>query len=137
MNEYQIADMNIGMSANFQVELTAKMMKQFMLLTGDNNPLHIDGKYAKSKGFSEKVVYGMLTSSLFSRLVGVYLPGKHCLLQGIDSVFLKPAYVGDILDINGVVSYINEPYKMIEIKANITNQFGTKTSRAKIKVGFL
>lgn len=137
MNEYQLADMKMGLAASFQVQITSEMMDAFLIVSGDNNPLHIDAEYAATKGFPGRVVYGMLTSSLFSRLAGVYLPGKYCLLQGVDSVFQKPAYIGDVLVVSGVVSYINEPYKMIEIKAEIRNQNGQRISRAKIKAGFL
>lgn len=137
MNEYQLEDMRLGLEAKFQVEITSEMMDAFLAVSGDNNPLHIDSEYAASKGFPGRVAYGMLTSALLSRLVGVYLPGKHCLLQGVDSVFQKPAFIGDILEISGVVSYINEPFKMIELKAEIRNQNGQRILRAKIKAGFL
>ena len=90
---------------------------------------------SKSKGFSDRVVYGMLTSSFFSTLVGVYLPGKYCILQSIDIKFSKPVYIDDILTITGKVSYINEAYKQLEIKAVIINQDNKKVSKATIKVG--
>jgi acyl dehydratase len=88
-------------------------------------------------GYPGRVVYGLLTSSFYSTLVGVYLPGKYCLLQGLDIQFSKPVYIGEHLAISGKVTYINEAYRQIEIKANITNQNNVKISRAKIKVGVL
>ena len=84
-----------------------------------------------------RVVYGLLTSSFYSTLVGVHLPGKHCILQGIDIQFSKPVYIDDILKISGKVSYINEAYKQIEVKAVITNQENKKVSKATIKVGVM
>ena len=84
-----------------------------------------------------RVVYGLLTSSFYSTLVGVHLPGKHCILQGIDIQFSKPVYIGDTLKISGKVSYINEAYKQIEIRAFITNQNNEKVSKATIKTGVL
>jgi len=67
----------------------------------------------------------------------VYLPGKYCILQGIDIQFSKPVYIDDILTITGKVSYINEAYKQIEIKAIIINQDNEKVSKATIKVGVM
>jgi len=99
--------------------------------------LHTDVEYSKSKGFSDRVVYGMLISSFFSTLVGVYLPGKYCILQGVDIQFSKPVYIDDILTITGKVSYINEAYKQLEIKAVIINQDNKKVSKATIKVGVM
>ena len=99
--------------------------------------MHTDAEYSKSKGFSDRVVYGMLTASFFSTLVGVYLPGKYCILQGVDIQFSKPVYIDDILTITGKVSSINESYKQLEIKAVIINQDNIKVSKSTIRVGVI
>ena len=112
-------------------------MDKFLDISNDINPLHVDSNYAKKKGFPNRGVYGLLTSSFYSTLVGVYLPGKYCILQGIDIQFSKPVYIGDALKISAKVSYINEAYKQIEIKAFITNQNNEKVSKATIYTGVL
>ena len=137
MNEYKFSDIEIGLEESFEVRIDASMMDKFLDISNDINPLHVDSNYAKEKGFPGRVVYGLLTSSFYSTLVGVHLPGKHCILQGIDIQFSKPVYIGDALKISGKVSYINEAYKQIEIKAFITNQNNEKVSKATIKTGVL
>ncbi|WP_349168860.1 MaoC/PaaZ C-terminal domain-containing protein [Fusobacterium varium] len=124
------------MKASFKIKITEEMMKNFEIMTGDINPLHINQEYAKEKGMLDKVVYGMLTSSFYSTLVGVYLPGKRCLLQGIEISFKKPVYIGEEIEIYGEISYLNEAYKIAEIKAYIKNE-SKKTSTAKITVGVI
>jgi 3-hydroxybutyryl-CoA dehydratase len=113
------------------------MMGKFLDMSGDINPLHIDKKYAMECGFKDRVVYGMLTSSFYSTLVGVYLPGKHCILQGINIKYSSPVYIGDNIVVSGEVSYINTAYKQLEIKAIIKNQNNINVSRATIKVGMI
>ena len=137
MNEYKFSDIEIGLRESFEVKIDASKMDKFLDISNDTNPLHADSNYAKKKGFPDRVVYGLLTSSFYSTLVGVYLPGKYCILQGIDIQFSKPVYIGDALKISGKVSYINEAYKQIEIKAFITNQNNEKVSKATIKTGVL
>jgi len=137
MNEYKFSDIEIGLEESFEVKIDTSMMDKFLDISNDINPLHVDSNYAKKKGFPNRVVYGLLTSSFYSTLVGVYLPGKYCILQGIDIQFSKPVYIGDALKISGKVSYINEAYKQIEIKAFITNQNNKKVSKATIKTGVL
>ena len=137
MNEYKFSDIEIGLEESFEVKIDASMMDKFLDISNDINPLHVDSNYAKEKGFPGRVVYGLLTSSFYSTLVGVHLPGKHCILQGIDIQFSKPVYIGDTLKISGKVSYINEAYKQIEIRAFITNQNNEKVSKATIKTGVL
>lgn len=135
MNDYRFKDIRLHMKDSFRAEITEDMMDMFRRISGDDNPLHTESAYARSRGFAGKVAYGLLTSSLYSTLVGVYLPGKRCLLQGIDIVFSKPAFVGDVLTVSGEVSYLNDAYRVIEMKGRITNQDGVLVSRSKIKVG--
>lgn len=137
MNTFTLDDISIGLTQSFHVSVTTEMLEKFLEISQDTNPLHVDEAYALSKGFKDKVVYGLLTSSFYSTLVGVHLPGRYCILQGLDISFSKPVYVGDTLTITGEVSYINEAYKQLEIKATITNQDGTKVSKAKIKTGLI
>jgi len=137
MNSYKFEYIKIGLEEEFSVQIDSEKLKKFLEISGDINPLHVDSEYSKSKGFIDRVVHGMLTACFYSTLVGVYLPGKYCILQGIDIQFSKPVYINDILKISGKVSYINEAYKQIEIKAMITNQDNKKVSKATIKVGLL
>jgi 3-hydroxybutyryl-CoA dehydratase len=137
MNSYKFEDIKIELEESFNITIDSFMMDKFLDISGDINPLHIDKEYAKNKGFDDRVVYGLLTSSFYSTLIGVYLPGKYCILQGIDIQFSKPVFIDDKLSISGKVNYINDAYKQIEIKAKIINQDGIKVSKATIKVGVM
>jgi 3-hydroxybutyryl-CoA dehydratase len=137
MNEYLFSDIKVGLQHSFLVEIDEAKMQKFLEISGDNNPMHIDSDFAKLKGMSDKVVYGMLTSSFYSTLVGVYIPGKYAFLHSVDIQFLKPVFIGDKLVITGEVSGVNEMFRQIEVKAHIVNQYGEKISRAKIKIGLV
>ena len=63
---YKISDISVGMKESFKRTITAEMMQRFMEITADENPLHVDESYAKSKGFPNRVAYGMLTASFIS-----------------------------------------------------------------------
>jgi len=134
MNSFKFSELKQGLNLEFNIVITESMMNDFLKLSGDTNPLHIDEGYAKTNGFHSRVVYGMLTSSFYSQLVGVYLPGKYAFLQSISIDFIKPLYIGDKITIFGEVSGINELFKFIEIKSYIKRD-SVKISRAKIKVG--
>jgi 3-hydroxybutyryl-CoA dehydratase len=137
MNRYKFDEIRIGSTESFSILINQEMMTAFTEISGDINPLHVDKSYAMAKGFKDKVCYGMFTSSFYSTLVGVYLPGEFCILQGIDITFSSPVYIGDLLTIKGEVGYMNDAYRVIEVNASITNQDSKKVSKAKIKVGFL
>ena len=135
MNHYTLAEMVPGLSAEFTVTVTEEMMDQFRAITGDVSPIHIDADYAKDRGFPGRVVYGMLGASFLSTLAGVYLPGEHCLLHGVDLKFAKPIFIGDTLTVTGVVDEVNDTFREITIKASIVNQDGKKVTRAVIRAG--
>ena len=129
--------MYVGQEQSFKVEIDRSKVEKFLEISEDINPLHNDPAYAKSKGFEDRVVYGMLTSSFYSTLIGVYLPGKYAMLHSLNIQFSKPVYIGDKLKVHGKIRYINEAYKQIEIAAYISNQDGIKVSKAIIKTGVM
>ena len=137
MNIYDFKDIYLGLTASFQVVITQTLLDNFILLSGDNSPLHTDVSFARKKGHPSNPVHGMLTASFYSQLVGIHLPGKNGYSQEYKIAFTGPVYVGDILTINGKVEYINEVSKQIWIDAHIINNVGKKVSRAKIKAGLL
>ena len=135
MNRYTLQSLAPGVTEQFSVTVTEEMMRRFCEITGDVSPIHIDETFAKQNGHKGRVVYGMLSASLFSTLAGVYLPGETCLLHSVESRFAKPVYIGDTLTISGTVQEIHETFGEIVIKAAITNQNGEKVVRGVIKVG--
>lgn len=135
MNHYRLADLTPGVTESFTVTITEEMMAQFYAITGDNSPIHMNADYAAGRGYPGRVVYGMLGASFLSTLAGVYLPGEHCLLHGVDLKFAKPIFIGDTLTVTGVVDEVNDTFREITIKASIVNQDGKKVTRAVIRAG--
>lgn len=135
MNHYTLADLKPGVTESFTVTITEEMMDKFYAITGDNSPIHMDAEYAAGRGYPGRVVYGMLGASFLSTLAGVYLPGEHCLLHGMELKFAKPVFIGDTLTVTGVVDEVNDTFREITIKASIVNQHGKKVTRAVVKAG--
>lgn len=137
MNEYALGDVSVGMAQEFSVTITKAMTTGFVEISGDINPLHVDERYAESKGFRDRVVHGMLTSAFYSTLVGVYLPGKHCLLQSIKVTLHHPVFAGDDLTVRGEVTHVSEALRVMTVRGSVTNQAGDTVSKAQIQVGFI
>ncbi len=135
MNKYTIRDLHVGKKEEFTICITEEMQRTFTELTGDLNPMHLDDEYAEKNGFERKIVYGMLTASFYSTLVGVYLPGERCLFHECDVAWKKPVYIGDRLTIKGEIKEKDERFNRIFIKASILNQKGEKVSRATLVAG--
>lgn len=137
MREYKISDIFVGMKESFSKTVTEEMIQKFFDITGDENPLHKDRVFAETKGFPDRVVYGMLTASLISTLGGCYIPGKYCLIQGIEVRFAKPVFAGDELTVLGEVNRVDTELKYLEIKVTIWNQKKEKVLRGLLKAGIM
>ena len=137
MNEYLIDELNVGKEEFFRVKITEEKVEQFAMITGDYNPLHTNDFYAMEKGFSRKVVYGMLTASFFSTLAGMYLPGKYSLIQGVELKLVKPVYISDELIVKGTVEEIHQSVQTIDVRVEIFNQIDEKVVKGKMRIGFL
>jgi len=137
MRQYSYGEVEIGQTEAFDVEVTEDMQAMFLRISGDNNPMHTDEAYAKSKGFKSRLVYGMLTASFYSTLVGTLLPGEKCLFHEADVKFRKPVFAGDILEISGQCAEKHDALKLLIIKAKIRNQNKDLVSTAKLQVGVL
>ena len=135
MNSYRWRDLYVGMSHTFSASVTAPMMRRFLEDSGDDNPLHVDAAFAREQGFDDVVVYGLLSASYYSTLVGVHLPGRHAVLQGIQVDFVKPLYVDMPLEVRGEIVHLSDAVRRVEIVANIVTRSGEILSKAKLKVG--
>ncbi len=135
MNTYTYEELEVGMKESFQVTLTQEMQDLFLQITGDENPLHRSAEYAKNKGYEDKVVYGLLTSSFLSTLAGMYLPGERSLIHSVETKYQKPVYIGDTLTIEGEIDEKNDTYELIRIKILIRNQKGEKVVKGRMQVG--
>ena len=136
MNKFRFENCDIGTNASFSTEVTENMMNMFHDLSGDENPLHMNESYAKSHGHNGRLVYGLLTSSFYSKLVGMYLPGQYCIMKSIEVFFERPVYIGDKLVVTGRVKEKDERFLQALIKAKIKNHLGKTVSKANILVGF-
>lgn len=138
MKEYGFEDIEIGTKENFETTITKEKQEMFCHLSGDCNPMHCDRGFAKSSGFDDVVVYGMLTASFFSTLVGMFLPGKYALFQGMEKVmFHNPVYIDEPLEVEGTVIEKDERFSRIVIKAVIRGREKKKVCSARLLVGVL
>ena len=136
MNKYIFSEIYIGLSESFQHTITENDMELFELISGDYNPMHLDEAFAQKRGYTGRIVYGMLVSSFYSTLVGMYLPGENCLLNACNISYKKPVYVGDELTVIGTVIDKREGTRRIKISAEIHNQDNIVVNTAEIMVSF-
>ena len=128
MNENKMildfAEIKIGMEKKFAVTITELMLENFAKLSGDYNPLHMDKNYAKNTLFKKRVCHGMLLSSFFSRLVGMYLPGQNALYLSQSLKFPTPCFINEKITVLGKVVSKSEATQIITLQNTIINESG-------------
>ena len=122
LSEYTYDEIKIGLSKNFQINITESLVNNFAELSGDFSPIHIDNEYAKTTTFGKRVVHGMLLASFLSRVDGMYLPGKHALYFTQNLEFRNPCFIGDTITVFSKVIDKSDSTKILKIESKITNQ---------------
>ena len=121
---YSFNEIKIGLEHHFEISINEKLEEDFAQISGDFNPLHMDEQYAKKTKFGKRVCHGMLLGSFFSRLIGMYLPGKNALYFSQNLNFIEPCFIGDIVIVKGKITDKSEATKMIKIETTIKNDTG-------------
>lgn len=76
--------------AQFETRVTLDDCVRFAQWSGDWNPLHTDPQHAAGSVYGRQVLHGAYSAGLISRLAGMHLPGKDCLLYGMKLRFVSP-----------------------------------------------
>ena len=115
-------EINVGDKETLCHTITKSDIEKFVQLTGDDNRLHVDEKFASTTSFKKPVVHGMLGASFISTIIGTKLPGDGALWFSQSLDFLLPVRIGDNLTIIAEVLKKNDKEQIIELKTEIQNQ---------------
>lgn len=90
-------------TSEFEVNVTEADALQFAKLSGDWNPLHTDPAYAAGTSYRRTILHGAFSAGLLSRMAGMHIPGRDCLLHGIRLKFIAPILPPVCLRVQGVL----------------------------------
>lgn len=130
------SEIKIGDKETLTHIITKLDIEKFVQLTGDDNRLHVDEKFASTTQFKKPVVHGMLGASFISTIIGTKLPGDGALWFSQSLEFLLPVRIGDVLTVTAEVIKKNDKEQIIELKTEIHNQNRQIVTKgiAKVKV---
>jgi 3-hydroxybutyryl-CoA dehydratase len=111
-----LEDMEIGLSRSIAKVMGEVEIESFAKTSEDRNPIHLNDEAGKASIFKSRVVHGMLSASLFSALLGEYLPGHGAIYLSQTLQFTKPVYPGDKVVASVTVININNNKKQVTLK---------------------
>ena len=100
-----IEDMELGLSRSISKVMGDAEIESFSDLSEDKNPIHLSEDAGNASIFKSRVAHGMLSASLFSALLGEYLPGHGAIYLSQSLQFTQPVYPGD--EVTASVTIIN------------------------------
>ena len=120
----KISDFFVGQNASLSRRFTLDDVKAFSQLSLDNNPVHLDEDYAKNSIFGDRIVYGYLTASLFSGIIGSILPGPGAIYLNQNLNFRKPIYHNELVTATCTITHIREDKPIITLETILKNEKG-------------
>lgn len=111
----------VGDAASLEHTFTQEDVATFALLSGDDNPVHLDAVAAQRMGFPGTIVHGMLAAGLISRLLGTRLPGAGTIYLRQDLRFLRPILPGDSVLATVTVVGRREDKPILELATTVTS----------------
>ena len=114
----------VGDRATARRRFSDEDVRRFAELSGDFNELHLDDAAAARSRFGRRLVHGMLTASLFTRLLGMELPGRGVIYMSQTLRFTAPVYIGDEVEAVVEVVAVDLPRKRLTLRTTCHNQAG-------------
>jgi 3-hydroxybutyryl-CoA dehydratase len=88
-------DLEVGMEASFTKSVSEADIVAFAEVTGDKNPVQVDGEYAANTMFKKPIAHGMLTAFYISAVLGMELPGPGAIYVSQTLNFRAPVHTCD------------------------------------------
>ncbi len=92
---YFFEDLHIGQTASLSKTITEDDILMYSAVSLDRNPIHLDEEAARQSRFGERVAHGMLSASLISAILGMYLPGPGTIYMRQSLMFRAPVRIGN------------------------------------------
>jgi len=127
-------NIHIGKKISLTKKINKDLISQFVKLSGDNNPIHVNENYAKKTSYKNIVAHGMLSETFLSTIIGTKLPGKGSLWIEKEVKYIKIVRVNDLITFNAEVTFIDEKSRIAFLSINGINQFGEKVIDSQNKV---
>ena len=121
MRTFRYTDITEGQIESNTYQITPGILQHFIAAFRDDNPVHIDEAYAKSRGFAGQVMHGAILNGFISNFIGTWFPGRFSLELAVDVRFSKPCYLSDFIQLEAVVGQKMDAKKLLILDVTLKN----------------
>lgn len=126
--------LQVGQEYETTFTVTDEMVRTFAEITGDKNPVHLDGEYAKNTRFGRRICHGMLVASLISKVLGMDFPGPGTILVRQQLTYRAPVFVGETVKVHVRVIEKREEKKRAILQTNVLKMDGSVAVEGQAEV---
>ncbi len=126
-----------GATFRTSVIVDRALVEQFVSLSGDVNPIHVDEQVARQYGHAKPVAHGAILVAVISRLIGTQVPGPGAIWMDQQVTWLAPVHVGDEVSLEATVEHMSHGTGVMTLVMSASNQRGVRVlqGQAHVKVG--
>lgn len=124
LSNYTYDEINIGQVASYSKEIGEQDIQLFAIVSGDNNPVHLDAEFAAGTPFKERIAHGMLSGAVISAAIALELPGPGTIYLGQSMRFRRPVKIGDTITVELEITDKRDDKKFVTLDTKVVNQDG-------------
>lgn len=129
-----INELKVGQSASFTKTVSEADVYNYIGVSGDFNPAHINEEYAKKTMFKKRIAHGMISAGFISAVLGTQLPGPGTIYLKQDLKFTSPVHFGDTITATCTVAEIIPEKNRVVLDTVCENQNGQTVIEGKALV---
>lgn len=116
MKNVNYKDFKVGHKASVTKTFSEDDVVSFSLLSGDENPIHFDQKYASRSKFKKRIVQGPFVAALFGGVLGSEVPGPGTIYLNQNTNFKAPVFIGDTVKAHVEIISIRKDKPIIKLR---------------------
>jgi NAD(P)-dependent dehydrogenase (short-subunit alcohol dehydrogenase family)/acyl dehydratase len=114
-------DLRVGLTAEYERDISEADVLEFAANSGDFNPLHVDSNFAQQSRYAQRIVHGAFQVGLASALIGMHLPGRDVLLGSVNARFLSPLYFPSRVRVSGELTAWNAASRAGSVRVTVSD----------------
>ncbi len=124
LRNFTFDEISIGQTASYSKEIGEQDIQLFAIVSGDNNPVHLDADFAAGTPFKERIAHGMLSGAVISAAIALELPGPGTIYLNQSMRFRRPVLIGDTITVQLEVTAKRDDKRFVTIETTVVNQDG-------------
>ena len=114
--------MQVNNVFTIQRVLAQEDFNRFAVLSGDDNPIHVDPEFSARTRFGKTVAHGMFLYSLICGALDKFFPGASQVSQ--DLMFPAPSFVGEEIVVSARVLEVDAAKNIARVETLVTRPGG-------------